>query len=91
MSTKGPPVLITTANRGVFFGYITRRSGSNVCLKNARNCIYWRELRGFLDLANNGPNAQCRIGACGDIELFNVTSISQVTAKAVTAWECAPW
>ena len=88
---KNRPVLVTTANRGVFFGYLSKRSSASVTLLRGRNCICWRGLRGFIDLANSGPNTKCRVGAPGDIELFNVVSITEVTPEAVVKWESAPW
>lgn len=92
-SKKPRPVLVTTAHRGVFFGYATDTSGETVVLERARNCLYWHEsVRGFIGLAANGPNSQCRIGpACSRIELRNITSVSDVSADAVRAWESAPW
>ena len=84
-------VLITTARRGVFFGYATDTSGPNVVLKRARNCIQWRELKGFLALASEGPNNKCRIGPAADFEAREVTGVAECTPEAVAAWEKAPW
>jgi len=33
------PVLVTTAHRGVFFGYASRTDGSTISLRRARNCV----------------------------------------------------
>ena len=87
----GAPVLVTTEARGVFFGYADDYSGDPITLKNARNCIYWhKSVGGFVGLAVTGPNSQCRIGAqVGAIELRGITSVSQVDAVAVLAWEKA--
>ena len=53
---KGKAVLVTTAHRGVFFGYATETDGATIKLRAARNCIYWpAEQKGFLGLASNGP------------------------------------
>lgn len=87
-------VLVTTANRGVFFGYAEDRSTAPTTLKltRARCCVRWQGVRGFLGLAENGPNDDCRIGPAAEaLELFNITSIADVSAKAVEAWERAPW
>jgi hypothetical protein len=84
-------VLVTTANRGVFFGYANKTDGETIQLRAARNCIMWRGMKGFLALASEGPNAQCRIGPAADVELRNITSVAEVTAAAVDAWEKAPW
>lgn len=89
----GRPVLVTTSYRGVFFGYLAERNGDTVVLTQARNCIYWSaECKGFLGLAAHGPTADCRVGpAAKHLELFGVTSISDVPAEAAARWEAAPW
>src|SRR5690348_10883061 len=88
------PVLVTTANRGVFFGYAddTKSAPASLKLKRARCCVWWQDTKGFLGLAEAGPNARCKIGPAAEaVELFNITSIADVTPKAVDAWESAPW
>ena len=86
------PVLVTTEYKGVFFGYAANTGGDVIKLKRARNCIYWsKDVRGFIGLAANGPTSACRIGPAADIELRNITSVSEVTPAAVAAWEAAPW
>ena len=87
-------VVITTQHRGVFFGYANNSrlaSDGIIELKNARNCIYWRGIKGFLDLAANGPTKECRIGPAANIELSGVTCIAVCTDIAAAAWEKAPW
>jgi len=82
------PVLVTTVHKGVFFGYATDTSGSTIHLKRARLCIYWSaDLRGFMGLASQGPNKSCKIGPPADIELRDVTSITEVVPEAVKKWE----
>lgn len=88
---KERAVLVTTANRGVFFGYAVDTDGDTIKLRAARNCIQWRGLRGFLGLASEGPTNQCRIGPAADIEVRNITLVAECTAAAVEAWERAPW
>lgn len=86
------PVLVTTQHRGVFFGYEESRDGTSIVLKRARNCVRWSGTRGFVGLAANGPNDNCRIGPPAErLELLNITSIADVTAAAVDKWESAPW
>lgn len=94
-------VLVTTANRGVFFGYATRkatdaweRSPEKATLKIARSrlCVYWsQDCKGFMGLAANGPTSSCRIGPAADITVRNVTAVLEVTPAAAKAWESAPW
>jgi len=85
-------VLVTTAHRGVFFGYAEKTEGETIALKRARLCLYWsKEVRGFMGLASTGPTSSCRIGPPADIELRSITSVVEVTPIAVKAWEAAPW
>ena len=85
-------VLVTTAHRGVFFGYTSDTQGAIIKLRNARNCLYWpAENKGFMGLANMGPMKGARVGPAADIELRDITSVAQCTDAAVTAWESAPW
>ena len=88
---KERPVLVTTAHRGVFFGYATKTVGKDIQLRKARCCIQWRGLKGFLALATEGPNDKCRIGPAADFEARDVTGIAEVSPEAVKAWEAAPW
>ena len=84
------PVLVTTLHRGVFFGNLVGKySKAELTLKNARNCIYWSsDCGGFLGLASNGPTSGCRIGTLvPEITLYDITSVTPVTDKAVEKWE----
>ena len=91
-AAKKRPVLITTVHRGVFFGYAIDTSGDTIKLSRGRCCLYWpAEQKGFIGLAVNGPVKGCRVGPAADIELRGVTSVSEATEAAVTAWEDAPW
>ncbi len=89
---KEQAVLVTTAHRGVFFGYATDTSGATIKLRAARNCIYWStETKGFLGLCATGPDKKCKIGPAANIELRDITCVGEVTPEAVAAWESAPW
>lgn len=85
-------VLVTTAHRGVFFGYAIDTHGPIIALRAARLCVYWSaDLRGFMGLAAIGPNEQCRIGPAADIELRDITAVVSVSDEAAARWEAAPW
>jgi len=89
---KERAVLVTTAQRGVFFGYASDTDGETLRLRAGRLCIYWSQaMKGFLGLASPGPDKDCKIGPPADIELRNITSVSEVTPEAVKRWEAAPW
>jgi hypothetical protein len=89
------PVIVTTAHRGVFFGYIpddAPTDAATIRLSRARNCVYWStDCKGFMGLAANGPTAGCRIGPAADIELRDITAVLDVTPEAVARWEAQPW
>jgi len=85
-------VLVTTAHRGVFFGYATETSGPTIQLKQARLCVYWSsDLHGFMGLASHGPNSNCKIGPAADIELRDITAVVEVASAAAKKWEEAKW
>jgi hypothetical protein len=86
------PVVVTTAHRGVFFGYASDTSGETIRLARARLCVYWdASLKGFMGLASVGPGPKCRIGPAASIELRNITAVLECTPEATAAWESAPW
>lgn len=86
------PVMVTTAHRGVFFGYATETDGETIKLARARSCVYWSaDCKGFMGLASTGPTSSCRIGPSADITLRNITAVLEVTPEAAKAWEAAPW
>ena len=91
MKKKERAVVVTTKHRGVFFGYATDTSGEVIELKQARNCIYWRGIKGFLALAESGPTKDCRVGPPADIELRDITCVAACSPVAVKAWEKGYW
>ena len=85
-------VLVTTAHRGVFFGYATKTDGTTIQLRAARCCIYWpTENKGFLGLASTGPLAGACVGPAANIKLRDITCVAEVTDAAIEKWESAPW
>ena len=85
-------VVVTTAQRGVFFGYATDTDGEQIALTRARLCVYWSsDVNGFMGLASGGPTAGCKIGPAADITLRGITAVLETTPNAVKAWEAAPW
>lgn len=86
------PVLVTTVHRGVFFGYAKDTDGPTIKLRAARLCVYWSvDLRGFMGLASQGPNSNCKIGPAADIHVRDITAVVEVSPEAVARWEKAPW
>lgn len=90
--SKEKAVLVTTAHKGVFFGYTKNDEGEIIKLRSGRNVVYWgNSMKGFLGLASVGPDKTCRIGPAADIQVRNITSVSDVTAQAALNFEAAPW
>ena len=86
------PVIVTTAHRGVFFGYSLDTEGETIALKRSRLCLYWSpDVKGFMGLAAGGPSKSCRVGPAADITLRNITAVLEVTPEAAEKWEKAPW
>lgn len=87
-------VLVTTDNRGVFFGYLEDNNGpESVILADARNIIKWDDqVHGYLGLAATGPTPRCQVGPkVPRCTLYAVTTVTECTPEAVTAWESEPW
>lgn len=80
-------VLVTTAHRGVFFGFLEKHEEKKVTLTRCRCAIKWNTDGGFLELAKDGPNDGSRIGSEAErVELFDVTSVADVSSSAVAKW-----
>lgn len=91
-TTSERAVIITTANKGVFFGFAKDTAGEQITLRAAQLCLYWStDVRGFMGLAGKGPTKSCRIGPPADITLRGITSVVECTPEAVKAWRVAPW
>jgi len=90
-------VLVTTANRGVFAGWIAdttleeleQERGKTARLRAAKMAIRFGTTKGIAELAHTGPTKDSRIGAPADVLLFNVTAVFAVTDAARLAWDQA--
>lgn len=84
------PILISTAHRGVFFGFVPDDqdvTARTMALKQARCAIYWGTTKGLAELAESGPTAKSRIGAPADLEaVHDITAVWAVTDKACEKW-----
>jgi hypothetical protein len=86
-------LVVTTAHKGVFFGYGTPSNDKTIRLERARMCVYWSEdCKGVVGLAANGPTARCKVGpAAPFITLQDVTAVMEASDAAVSAWEKGFW
>lgn len=93
MKNKKQPLVVTTAHRGVFFGYAEPTTEKIIKLEHARMCVYWsNDVKGVVGLASVGPSEECRIGpAAPAITLQDITSIMEVTPEAEAKWNQQPW
>ena len=93
MEKKEIPLVVTTAHKGVFFGFGHPTTESIIRIEKARMCVYWSaDVRGVLGLASNGPTKGCKIGpSVPAITLRDVTSVMEVSAEAAAKWEEQPW
>jgi hypothetical protein len=89
MKTEKPPqvpipLVVTTLQKGVFFGYGVPSTKKTIRLTNAQMCIYWSaSVKGVLGLASTGPNQECRITPIiPAITLQNVTSIMECSKES---------
>lgn len=87
------PVLVTTAHRGVFFGYAPasqlQRDSDVIDLERARMAIYWGTTKGVMQLCETGPTEKSRISSRANVHLRAVTAVFSVTPEAVAKWEAA--
>jgi hypothetical protein len=91
--TEPKSVLVTTSHRGVFWGTLekTDDKGRTVVLTGARNAIYWATTKGFVELAQVGPNSRSKVGMVAPrITLHDVTSVTECTDAAAEAWRVFP-
>lgn len=92
MAKNGKHVLVTTEYRGVFFGELASETdnGRTVVLNNVRCAIRFGTKGGFMELAQDGPTSNSKIGTeAPSVKLYGVTSIVACTEKAVKTWKSA--
>jgi hypothetical protein len=87
------PIIVTTARKGVFFGYGEISDSKTIKLENARMCVYWpQENHGVVGLAASGPLKGARISPpAPSIILQDVTSVMEVSKEAEVNWEKGLW
>ncbi len=85
---KSIALLVTTAHKGVFFGYGERTDAATITLERAKMCVYWSaDVKGVLGLANGGPTQSCRITpSVSKITLRDVTAIVEISPAAEESW-----
>ena len=92
----GRPVVVSTNQKGVFFGYIPQNQPTDVeviRIEQARMGLrFTDDIRGFMGLASDGPSKNCRVSnAVPAITLQGVVSVVETTPEAAKRWEDGPW
>ena len=92
-SDKKQALVITTAHKGVFFGYGIASDAKTIRLDQCRMCIYWSsETKGVVGLAADGPQKGSRVSpAAPAMTIQDVTSCMEASEAAVIAWEKGIW
>ena len=88
-------VVVTTAHRGVFGGYLNGqdRDAKTLTLTDVQMCVYWStDVQGVLGLAANGPTKSCKITpAVPKMTIQDITSVMDASDVAEEAWKGRPW
>ena len=88
-------VIVRTYSAGVFAGYLEKREGKEVVLRNARRLWYWSGAASLSQLAMEGtkkpkeckfPIAVDRIELTETIEILDVTEIAKNSIESVSIW-----
>ena len=87
------PVLVTTDNRGVYFGYYQTdaQAPAKIELTNARVIVEWNAGdQGFLAMAVSGPAGIAVVSvAVSTLTICGVASIAECTPEAAAAFDNA--
>ena len=89
-NTDERAVLITTSNRGTFYGYSkhTIKNKDAFKLRAAQCVIYWATTKGYPQLATEGPQSGTTLSTVADMEVNGVTVVLEVTESAQKEWDC---
>ena len=88
--------IVRTYSAGVFAGYVERRDGQEVALREARRIWYWEGAATLSQLAQSGtslpekcrfPEAVDRITVLGAIEILDCTEAARKSIASVPVWK----
>lgn len=85
-------VLVTTNNRGIYYGHLARDNGSeSVVLERARAVISWDTgHHGFLYLATHGPKDVAEVSpACERMTVYGIATMADCSLAATEAWDAS--
>ncbi len=88
-------VIVTTAHKGVFFGYtseIQPDAANRIRLEKCRMVVYWpSKVHGVLGLTEQGPVGGKVTPPAPQAVIMDVTGVFECSAAAATVWESEPW
>jgi hypothetical protein len=92
-TSSKPYVLVTTAQKGVFVGFLASRKGDEVRLEESRMVVYWSaDAKGVVGMTQNGPGKQGKVThAAPWADIGHVTSVQGITPEAQAKFEAGPW
>lgn len=91
-----PYCIVRTFSAGVFAGFIERREGREVTMRDARRLWYWEGAASLSQLANEGvkkpksckfPPAVDKVVLLEAIEILDVTAEAKANIEAVPEWK----
>ena len=94
-SMENSYVIIRTYSAGVFAGFLVRREGKEVELRNARRIWYWDGAASLSQLAQEGTSApdKCKFPCAVDkiilteaIEIISCTEKAELSIRGVAVW-----
>jgi hypothetical protein len=89
-------VIVRTYSAGVFAGYLEKKEGKEVVMRNVRRLWYWSGAASLSQLAVDGTNKpkECKFPVAVDrielteaIEILDVTKIAKKSIDGVAVWE----
>lgn len=85
-----PPVIVRTYSAGAHFGYLVKREGQEVTLKNSRRIWSWSGALSLSEIASKGLDIKNSKVACPvNIVLTQAIEIIDCTPEAVKILEAA--
>ena len=91
-----PYVIVRTYSAGVFAGFLAKRNGKEVTVKQARRLWYWKGAASLSQLATDGTScpSECKFPCAVEsidlteaIEILSCTEIAKNSIKEVKTWE----
>jgi hypothetical protein len=92
---RQPYVIVRTYSAGCFAGFLIKRTGKEVTLREARRLWYWAGAATLSQLAQSGtsrpdackfPEPVAEIALTEAIEIISTTPVAQASIRGVSIW-----